>query len=109
MTNQDLNEQVARKLGWTIIEGGRPDEEHYAPFNVMVRGEDKTQYAISNYCGSIQAAWIIVEKMRPDIVIWDQGNRWIVSRSDFQGIGETLAEADTAPMAIVKAFLRVSL
>ena len=87
MTDTELNESVARKLGWLRT-----------PLNEFV----------PDYCHSIAAAWEIVEKLRPNIVLYDLGRKWVVSRSCYEGIGETLGEAATAPMAICLAFLKLT-
>ena len=92
MTNQEINEAVARKLGWL---------KDYEGF--WVRGE-KYMESLPDYCTSIAAAWEVVEKW--DTVQFERTNdrQWIlvVDRN------EIAAEyADTAPMAIALAFLKL--
>jgi hypothetical protein len=57
MTDQEINEAVARKLGKTLIdipERGPMIDMHYGAGN------------IPDYCCSIAAAWVIVENIRKD-------------------------------------------
>ena len=98
MTDQEINEAVARKLGYgeydpTFIENGK-----------VVKGPKK------DYCHSIEAAWEIVEHANKSLrcpVRFDKGeaSRWYVS---FDGSPHDAdAVADTAPMAICLAFLKL--
>ena len=82
-----LNEAVARKL--------HPDE-------IIIISRAK------NYCHSIEAAWEIVEQINQTygFVLGKSGNKWIVSTTWDNDI-ESIAEADTAPMAICLAFLKL--
>lgn len=60
MTDQEINEAVARKLGWTCD----PDQErHKPPYRLWSHKDGRvvTALEIPNYCGSIEAAWEIVE------------------------------------------------
>lgn len=94
MTPIALNEACARKLGW-----------HDKPFRGYVRPN------IPDYCHSIEAAWEIVEKF-PTWTMWrdEQGFHLYVwkSKTDMLNQRESAAiNADTAPMAIVLAFLKM--
>lgn len=107
----ELNEQVARKLGWTNLH----------KFDVLphLLGEPngaKSEYPnedgiakVPDYCGSIEAAWEIVEfigKTHSMSMYWlgkEDGSRfWRVGIT-----GKALEDADTAPLSIVKAFLKM--
>lgn len=86
MTPQEINEAVARKLGWSGF--------HHAPMQ---------EPAPKNFCGSIAAAWEIVEKLlSEDHAIRLYGRQGFTVNID--GWEET---ADTAPMAICLAFLKL--
>lgn len=107
---KELNEQVARKLGWEYI-------PELSPVCWTRKNEDRTQGAylrdVPDYVGDIRAAWEIVEK-------------YICSVSRIHHIPSNMesfyryrcviqcditdfisAEADTASEAIVKAFLKL--
>lgn len=99
MTNEEINEAVAKKLGCPRI----PCE----------KDDCKTQH-YPDYCNDIAAAWKIVENIKyfgnvydGYWVMYERDNGWdvaIVNRHDgkyFRG------SAVTAPMAICKAFLKV--
>lgn len=107
---REINEAVARKLGWTIDKlsdflpwYGRPDSH---PLSTMIR-------ELPNYCSDISAAWEIMEKQTNNFCVfrdWDTGE-WCVryddgafntTRHDFEFVA-----ADTAPMAICLAFLKL--
>lgn len=91
MSDTETNEAVARKLGWTIDHTGA-----YKP------GDDPQAYDVPNYCHSIVAAWEICEQndFWPSIQKADT-RRWKVT---VKGHSEY---ADTAPMAICWAFLKL--
>lgn len=102
MTDQEINEAVARKLGWTRYHGTRDN-----PDTISCREPKGFLHAsYPDYCHSIEAAWEIVDHC---------GRRWDVSLAgelnanwQFIILDETYewrAAADTAPMAICLAFL----
>lgn len=92
MTDQEINEAVHEKLH------GKP----YDPFN------------IPDYCTSIQAAWEIVEKEAGFDLFFArdyQGEKWSCTFTVKEGDRPSWvvgAKADTAPMAICLAFLKLS-
>lgn len=103
MTDQEINEAVARKLGLP-----EPKWELYTSHPVsMVRWD------VPDYCHDIKAAWEIVEKLRSDerlhIVVSPDGvYRYSMvllfrdgSHADIDGHGQTAA------MAICLAFLKL--
>lgn len=94
MTDSEINEAVARKMGWIPINDGRWRRDD---LNELGSAAD-----IPDYCHSIAAAWEIVEKMgwihmgcMKDLTI-------IYDCDEFE-----LVRAHTAPMAICLAFLKL--
>lgn len=109
MTNEEINEAVARKLGKIRIyvnASGEPTEREKAV----------AQSYIPDYAGSISAAWEIVEHCRENMRF---DTAWIESHGDdgkpawsarfwtpdFKA--DVYVRADTAPMAICQAFLKL--
>lgn len=87
MTDQEINEAVAKKLG-------------IDPFSFE-------RDANRDYCHSIEAAWEIL-KTAIEYECQLTYHHW-ADGTDFweASINEQKAEADTAPMAICKAFLKL--
>jgi hypothetical protein len=108
MTDQELNEAVARKLGWVKLVIPH-DAKHHTDFRWL--GPDKKTHETFPlpYSTDIAAAWEIVEwfQKSPDRRGWPVLNLddtgWIFQTVD-SAIG-VYAEANTAPRAICKAFL----
>lgn len=103
MTDQQLNEQVARKLGHRLLE--YPDSGEW-----KIRQDDgpKMFYLVNipDYCHSIQAAWEIVE--RENFIISRYKNRWMVSdQGETDELAVNVFIADTAPRAIALCFLKL--
>lgn len=97
MTDLELNEAVARKLG-TFKTGLTPD---------FKTGVMKEFVDIPAYSTSVEAAWEIVEKLRSDgwrVIITVEGLNHACT------IGTWLHEelADTTPRVICEAFLKLS-
>lgn len=90
MTDQEINEAVARKLGDRIRH-----DEHCCP--------------IPDYCHSIAAAWEIVEHtlMKYAFEIHSTPTNYIAHFSGPTWKQLMTAEADAAPMAICLAFLKL--
>lgn len=81
MTNQEINEAVARKLGY-----GTP-----------------TGNALPNYCTSIAAAWEIASHCAKFSVFKEPDNyQWYCDMNK-----QKVIKGDTAPMAICLAFLKL--
>lgn len=102
MTNDEINEAVARQLGW----GKCSRLDAIGWHRSLTPMGNHLHEALPSYATDIAAAWGIVERMLPEIAIWNDRGFWGVSRMDFNGLGETLAEAETAPLAICEAFLK---
>lgn len=97
MTNQEINEAVARRLGW---------EELHPNHGLLSKKIGANQYVsgpIPNYCTDIAAAWEIVEKNPKYFsVSWDDdAEKWNA------GWFEIEALADTPAMATCLAFLKL--
>lgn len=103
MTPEEINEAVARKLGWSPP-GPPPDSPTW-------KKPDGSYDFVPDYSTDIKAAWEIVESMKTrnrSIEIWSpMGDPHWVCRI-YEG-GEIIGGvgADTAPMAICLAFLKL--
>jgi len=99
MTNQELNEAVARKLGWKEL-GGRWSSPGLTGWKNI---------ECPAYSTSIEAAWEIVERMEYMTLRhrYGLGLKGFVCQVDRNGQMVANEEADTAPMAICKAFLKL--
>lgn len=122
MTNQEINEAVARKLGWKkhtkTCEVPTPGASIFTFGDHWYQAGMLCRERMPNYCTSISAAWEIVEHVR------DRGYAWNISESNM-GRGwsayiwypmteepsatswDALNKIDTAPMAICLAFLKL--
>ncbi len=103
MTDQEINKTVARKLGWSC------------PLNCDSEAEGKTDSHIPDYCHSIAAAWEVVEHLRRNdwqIRIDSPCNTetWACSLMLITDVYNRINDinADTAPMAICLAFLKLA-
>lgn len=103
MSPETINEACARKLGWELIHDDK------AGYREWKRGSE-LRLDLPDYCRKIEAAWKIVEKI---------GEGFSVGKSEFglsyyclmfnnPNVEEAIeVEADTAPMAICLAFLKL--
>ena len=95
MTNQEINEAVARKLGWKLV-----GQTWYPPNQAT-----SDLMECPTFCTSIAAAWELVDTRHLSGVMriglgWRAiGNNGATVASDLQ--------ADTAPMAIALCFLKL--
>lgn len=97
MTDNEINDAVARGLGWKIL------GPEFGGWMREGKHQEHRQH-IPDYCHSIAAAWEIVDKIPAwDLVAMDGE---IQARLYLNGKTE-MANADTAPMAICLAFLKV--
>ncbi len=110
MTPKEINEAVARKLGW---------KKHKKTCEVPTPGASIFTYGnhwylegmicrefIANYCSSIAAAWEIVEKFKEYQIEKLKGPTEYYVR--LGNVGDKLwAKSETAPMAICLAFLKL--
>lgn len=103
-TDEEVNHAVARKLGWKFADSLPSGSLWYAP-----NASQRT--SIPDYCHDIKAAWDVVEKLFQEgicIQVNVAGNEKMVGCN----IGEkyqqkAFGSADTAPMAICLAFLKL--
>lgn len=102
MTNQELNEAVARKLGWEVTESvSDPNDKCFTPpGNAMDWGPEPPPYSTS-----IAAAWEIVDKIFV-VKLQKVSDEWQCELNDARG-NSAFDASDTAPMAICKTFLKL--
>lgn len=114
MTDQEINEAVARKLGWYFCQSpaASSNQFHNPGQAYWVNREGSYYMSLPDFCRSISAAWHIVE--------WALSANYdvdIFSSPKYRGDEESFtcnianatwqAEASTAPMAICLAFLKL--
>lgn len=105
MTDQEINETVARKLGWKHAQcqdapGLKTGKEWWFDLEGMPRDTP-------DFCHSIAAAWEITEQI-PHCTLWHGGDWWMCSWAQTDGSNITPhVKADTAPMAIALCFLKL--
>ena len=96
MTDQELNEAVARKLGYKPNDGQLiwENDEHVTFLDCEM----------PPYCTDIKAAWEVLEKLNDAGIGWDLtfNNKQYRFNTDFE-----LIDAPTAPRAICEAFLKL--
>jgi hypothetical protein len=109
MTNQEINEAVASKLGWRVAHG-----LGCMGVGTLITKPDGTisMTDVPDYCTDISAAWeIVIKSFKSFYLFWDKCTdtwfcKWDNQRRPMEGCRYT-AEADTAPMAICLAFLKL--
>ena len=97
MTNQEINEAVARKLGNDLRVYNKVDVYKKQPNGNYILTQ------IPAYCTSISAAWEIVLSVKGRIELHRRYDKWKCWLRDEIEAGQ----ADTAPMAICLAFLKL--
>lgn len=117
MTDVELNEAVARKLGWTDIDSWiRDGRQEDSPFVKGWIKDGEVRVVLPDYNHSIEAAWEMLEGRcfflkrlfrRPA----DRKSYFVVLcgiqiGTDVEGVW-VQEEADTAPRAICLAFLKL--
>lgn len=96
LTNQEINEAVAQKLGYM----------HCAD-DLWAKG-DCDPDVVPDFCGDIAYAWEVLAKVESDGSNISLQHRRDAIRDGWSCvIDEALADADTAPMAICLAFLKL--
>lgn len=109
MTNQEINEAIDKKLhgGKHPIRAMINDPIEGAPINMVA-----CYGPIPNYCDDIKAAWEIVEWFRSKNMRFGLTNCPLGSDAGWECYVQSTEEtfsADTAPMAIALAFLKVEI
>lgn len=109
MTDQEINEAVARKLGWIDIEPSTNPLLFYGHRQI----NDELEL-VPDYCHSIAAAWEVVEHLQKEFIIYVFGGMpnsvWHCDIQDHPTahLGRIVSQsADTAPMAICLTFLKL--
>lgn len=111
MTDTEINEAVAVKLGWRQCVHDHGNEIRWNKPEMV-----NCAFRVPDYCRSIAAAWEVVEHLQGPsvnrIVQLTYGNldkKWSFGlRGDRAAdIWEIWIDADTAPMAICLAFLKL--
>ncbi len=112
MTDTEINEAVAKKLGkpYKDIPWHQNTHGHRTGMDgFCIDGCEKKfpdGYQVPDYCNSIEAAWDVVEKVFSARLSKNPaGHKWLFEFIE-DGIIHT-AQADTAPMAICLAFLKL--
>lgn len=110
MTDQELNEQVARKLGWYALKWR--DEVSRKPAWWGLSKDHTVESLVPDFCHSIEAAWEIfgyASSRYTDLTLVQDNDRWLAFFGiwDGQGINRNFSRADTAPRAICLAFLKL--
>lgn len=102
MTDQEINEAVARGLGWNLNKTGHIGVPPHRSMGFE---------SIPDFCHDIKAAWEVVEHLTKkgllmELIFREDKKFFIVfgSPSPSKGAG---AVQDTAPMAIAKCFLKL--
>lgn len=111
MTNQEINEQVARKLGWTELFLS----ENIGCMDIAGKRHltDRMNSTVPKYCERIEAAWEIVGTFHPRLGMslyqhLQPPYGWTCLIYTTMTEEPTARErADTAPLAICKAFLKL--
>lgn len=108
MTNQEINEAIHAKLGWkSYKEGECPIRGHGAGGWHYCKDGKEYRYKTPNYAEDISAAWEIVEKISLGGRIGIHVMNKITSISLRTETGYYTSEAETTPMAICLAFLKL--
>jgi len=126
MTDQEINEAVARKLGWKSPNHIEDDchfcdetKDHHHLWGAVVGGQKTIIDPVPDYCHDIKAAWWIVEYCQTNGWVFNcyglenqdaalNQNKWHVVFHKNIAISSISHGAATAPMAICMVFLKLS-
>lgn len=112
MTDTEKNEAVARKLGWKLFD---QHYQYWIPPTIEATHKygDRPSH-LPLYTKSIDAAWEIVQHLEGEYFSVSKcleqydGHRWTAQVGSLSLMTDKFrGYADTAPMAIVDAFLKV--
>lgn len=114
MTDQELNEAVAKKMGYAVAYANMRGLK----IPLMREKENKSLMTdgysdVPNYCTDIGAAWKIVERCFSSFYLsFDECTETWFCRADCCRVVEDSckwrSESDTAPRAICEAFLKMA-
>jgi predicted Zn-dependent protease len=109
----EINESVARKLGWRLSDEIHDHSFLTSCYSHWCNGQEGSA-KVKDYAGSIQASWEIVGFVNSKFLLMkieqELGNaEWsvIIRHNDPTMQNKYYGRADTAPMAICKAFLKL--
>lgn len=112
MDDQELNEAVALKLGWVNLEWSEPSGLR-PELSGKREGSPPFGETVPAYSTSIAAAWEIIQYCENELVLyqidlsWSRtGSSWHCTLGTKNQYNESVG-ADTAPLAICKAFLKL--
>lgn len=111
MTDQEINEAVARKLGYRKEALTHSSPSVHADY--WWRNLDNEGVSLPDFCHSIAAAWEIVPHI-PGFWLQRMTTHWNVCnyQENDESVGHEstrfIASSDTAPMAICLAFLKLN-
>ncbi len=117
MIPPEINIAVARKLGWIDV-GQEPGQSWISGISPELQSQRSMMHIeIPDYCGSIAAAWEILDKLAKEnerkgcgpILSVEHDGRWHCRLGPMALTLDdpNVAQADTAPMAICLAFLKL--
>lgn len=110
MFAQQINEAVARKLGYTSVSYYHNNELTGIPPGLGPAPDDGQSNfkVLPDYCHSIEAAWEIVAALQHNCDFkLTTISGWTATFMDYIKETKSTASADTAPMAICEAFLKL--
>lgn len=109
VTDQEINLAVARGLGWEVRSPSRCEDNK--PEHIHISDPSRGIWCLPNYCHSIEAAWEIMEYLAPKYfgISIGHGTNPDFWQCEIHGKGweKVYERADTAPMAICLAFLKL--
>lgn len=108
MTAEDINERVARKLGSLVCDHSGEEYRYLDSSKSYTHGANGHHYIIPDYCRDIKAAWEIVEKLKNEnlVTLWWHDGEWECDIEHSFSEAD-IGKAETAPMAICLAFLKM--
>lgn len=111
MTDSEINEAVAIKLGWELI-NELVDIDGFVCDQTWKRGEDIRRHAkgkVFRYTEEIEKAWEIMEHLHPTncVDVFSRPAHYVAKIIGNREVDIYMALAETAPMAICVAFLKM--
>ena len=105
-----LNAAIALKLGWKNQRGMWVSKEAQALEEAGNPPLDLGQISPRNFCEDIATIWEVVENLPPNVVfgLIKIGKQWLCQMGPEDGKRVEII-ADTAPLAVCRAFLKLNL